>query len=85
VLGVLLSGFAKDLGEVMAQLGTLDHFLNLNPRGNFLRKSVKSSIFTLFGAKFSGSQPASPPPILNPETDLPILNPETHFCGLRVG
>jgi hypothetical protein len=28
---VLASGVAKDLGEMMAQPGTLEHFLNLNP------------------------------------------------------
>jgi hypothetical protein len=34
------SGVAKDLGEIMAQPGTLDHFLNLNPTEAIILEKV---------------------------------------------
>jgi hypothetical protein len=66
--GNATSGSAKDILKMMARPGTLDQFLNLNP---------PEAIFTLFGAKFSCSQPDAP-------AQTGHSQPGTRFCGLRV-
>jgi hypothetical protein len=78
--GVAASGSAKDILKMMAQPGSLDQFLNLNPsEAIFFAKSIFENCFSHFSGLNSR--------VLNPtrQPKSAILNPETRFCGLRVG
>jgi hypothetical protein len=63
----------------MAQPGTLDQFLNLNPPEVIFCEKYENCRFSHFSGLNSR--------VLNPtrQPKSAIFNPETRFCGLRVG
>jgi hypothetical protein len=68
------SGSAKDLGEMMAHPGPHGQLPYLTPpEAFFVWKSVKMSMFTLSGPKFSRSHPAARPRFAHPHPGNTLL------------